>query len=249
MKNYILLSLNTNVDTTSWHYGKTMLELMRKTDERLIPQFISDNGDRVNIPYKDVTSCEKHWTATGQLRGVNGGWTDFPLQFAMKRKNAIKYTGTVDHTERIGPKSELMAGCVKFQFQPNKKIAWLDLLREYCDVFEPKFAMLHLFTEPELDRCVAISPEGSFRRGPVSRTLSRSGIPNLAWATYFGSEYIDDIDEKKLMAQGFSVEKIGNGYLVVITEDIFDIEKDFIKFSVTRNLAKKQFKNDMFLIN
>ncbi len=249
MKNYILLSLNTNVDTTIWHYGKSMLTLMGKIDERLIPQFISDNGDRVNIPYEDVTSCEKHWTATGQLRGINGGWTDFPLQFAMKRRSAIKYTGTVDHTRRVGPKSELMAGCVSFQFQPNKKMAWLDLFRQYCDVFAPKFAMLHLFTEPELQRTSFGSPETDFKIGPVSRVLLKEGIPNLAWATYFGGEYAEEVDEQKLTSQGFLVEKIGNGYLVVMTEDIFDIENDFIKFSVTRNLAKKQFKSDMFLIN
>lgn len=248
MKNYILLSLNTNVDTTQWHYGKSMLELMGNLDVRLEPQFISDNGDRVNIPYEKVAACEKHWTAKGQLQGQQGGWTDFPLQFAMKRKNAIKYTGTVDHTERVGPKYELMAGCVSFQFQPNKKMNWLELFCQYCDLFEPKFAMLHLFTEPELERCIAISPEGSFRRGPVSRTLSRSGIPNMAWATYFGGEYAEEVDELKLTSQGFLVKKIGEGYLVVMTENIFDIENDFIQFSETRDLAKKQFKDGMFSI-
>lgn len=248
MKNYILLSLNTNVDTSKWQYGQSMLTLMENTDERLTPQFISDNADRVNIAYENVAFCEKHWTAKGQLLGDNGGWTDFPLQFAIKRKSAVRYTGRVDHTERVGPRLELMAGSVKFQFQPNKKIAWLELLRQYCDLFEPKFAMLHLFTEPELKRCNAISPEGSFRRGPVSRTLAKSGIPNLAWATYFGSEYAEEVDEQKLTSQGFLVEKIGNGYLVVMTENIFDIENDFNKFSETRNLAKQQFKDGMFLI-
>lgn len=248
MKNYIRLSLNTNINTTQWHYGKSMLELMENLDTRLVPQFISDNGDRVNIPYENVESCEKNWTATGQLLGQQGGWTDFPLQFAMKRRSAIKYTGTVDHTERVGPRYELMAGCVSFQFQPNKKMDWLELFRQHCDLFVPKFAMLHLFTEPELQRTSFGSPETDFKIGPVSRVLLKEGIPNLAWATYFGGEYTEEVDEQKLTSHGFLVEKIGEGYLVVMTENIFDIENDFIQFSETRDLAKKQFKDGMFSI-
>gem|GEM_PF-1686663 len=68
MKNYILLSLNTNVDTTNWHYGKSMLELMGATDERLMPQFISHNGDRINNAFDNVDSCKDHWATIGQLR-------------------------------------------------------------------------------------------------------------------------------------------------------------------------------------
>ncbi len=197
-----------------------------------------------------------HVKITGQLlvnyvpmvQWFNGSMFEFPEQFAWKRKHAVKYTGTVDHTWRYGPKLELMAGRVNLQFQPNKKIVWLELFRQFCHLFEPKFAMLHFFTGPELLRCIAISPEGSFRRGPVSRTLLKEGIPNMAWANYFGKEYSEEFDEQKLTSQGFLVEKIGDGYLVVMTENIFDIEKDFVKFSEARNLAKKQFKDGIFLI-
>lgn len=45
-----------------------MLELMGATDERLMPQFISHNGDRINNAFDNVDSCKDHWATIGQLR-------------------------------------------------------------------------------------------------------------------------------------------------------------------------------------
>ncbi|WP_201766100.1 hypothetical protein, partial [Verminephrobacter aporrectodeae] len=104
---------------------------------------------------------------------------------------------------------------------------------------------MHLFTDIETRDDAfgtdehAIVAADHFLAGPPAAVLEDEGIPNLGWATFFGREYTKEIDAEKLRANGFAVEAIGDGHLVILTENIFDVADNFPLFSARRSELKK----------
>ena len=75
-----------------------------------------------------------------------------------------------------------------------------------------------------------------------------SSVPNLGWANFFGDEFAQLVDVARLQAQGCATERIGDGYLLTVTDSLFDVHDDFAKFSARRALLKQQFAGDFFQI-
>jgi hypothetical protein len=260
-KPYILINLNTSIDTTNWDIGQGLLNLLCDFDARLTPEFFSNKEEKINRQFISVDEAHDAWVAQATLKHKPHDYykeieTEFPLNFCWKRGKVKKYEGVVSHTQMIGQgtyivdvrkKPKLQFGRVKIQFSPARKdIEYFTLFKELCSLFKPEYAMLHLFTDPELGKTKFKSPENIFRLGPTSRNIQSGYLPNLAWANYFGSN-INRLNAERLEEAGALVDNLGESLLFRLTENIFDIENDFQSFSSVRDSAKSKFDKDLFI--
>lgn len=85
-----------------------------------------------------------------------------------------------------------------------------------------------------------------FRAGELNSLVS--GLTNLGWASFFGGEFSKEVDESMIAAAGFPVRKIGDGYLVQVTENISDVIDNFALFSQRRAELKSLFRDGLFMI-
>ncbi|MCW5258706.1 hypothetical protein D5038_20850 [Verminephrobacter aporrectodeae subsp. tuberculatae] len=243
-KSYIRISIVTDIDTTKWEFGRKVLETFCETDPRLVPDgFDYALGEKIKRPFYDIAACEKYWAAEAIIESGNER-TFTKWSCGWKRSKAVKYRYTMRHTlmNRLG---ELRPGWLRGDADANKKIDWSRLFHRLIEFANPQFAILHLFTNIETRDDAfgtdehAIVAADHFLAGPPAAVLEDEGIPNLGWATFFGRDYTKEIDAEKLRANGFAVEAIGDGHLVTLTENIFDVADNFPLFSARRSELKK----------
>ena len=103
--------------------------------------------------------------------------------------------------------------------------------------------MLHLFSDPELG---PHERRNSFQIGSFNAAL-KPDIPNIGWAMFYGNEFAEKIDAEGIFRAGFPIEKMSNGYLVRVTEDIKDIARDFEFFARQRTELRSLFPSGFFL--
>lgn len=240
-KSYILMSMNTPLDTTAWLFGKRFIEILCNQNISLVPQIIG-NEERCKDQFVDIESCEPIWSPVAEIRS-NGSVREFNEDFFWKRKNVIKSQGHIFHTAKVGSRGELMLGSITIKFQINRKFDWFNLIRELIAHVRPTYGMIHLFTEPELtpDRV-----HNDFQIGTASRRLA-IGVPELAYMNFFGDGLAGGVNQKQLELEGGIVEEIGSGYLVCVGKNLFDIEDDFEAFSTKRKNLKSVFPTGVFL--
>ncbi|WP_265259593.1 hypothetical protein, partial [Verminephrobacter aporrectodeae] len=228
-KSYIRISIVTDIDTTKWEFGKKVLETFCETDPRLVPSGF-DNNPKIKKPFHDIAACEKYWAMEAIIDATAFGdgliFTKWDCDW--KRSKAVKYNCTMNHT-LVSQLGKLHPGWLKGRADANRKIDWAGLFHRLIELANPQFAILHLFTDIETRDDAfgadhhAIVATDDFLMGPPAAILEDRGIPNLAWATFFGRDYTKEIDAEKLRANGFAVEAIGDGHLVTLTENIFDV--------------------------
>ncbi|WP_265654513.1 hypothetical protein [Verminephrobacter aporrectodeae] len=244
-KSYIRISIVTDIDTTKWDFGKKVLETFCETDPRLVPSGF-DNNPKIKKPFHDIAACEKYWAMEAIIDATEFGdgliFTKWDCDW--KRSKAVKYNCTMNHT-LVSQLGKLHPGWLHGDADANRKIDWAGLFHRFIELANPQFAILHLFTDIETRRRAfgeehhAIVAKDDFLMGPPAAILEDRGIPNLAWATFFGRDYTKEIDAEKLRANGFAVEAIGDGHLVTLTENIFDVADNFALFSARRVELKK----------
>ncbi|MCY1385108.1 hypothetical protein D9M69_734520 [compost metagenome] len=66
---------------------------------------------------------------------------------------------------------------------------------------------------------------------------------------FYGDEFAQEVNADQIAASGFPIEKVGNGYLVRVTNSIQDVADDFSFFSKRRAELKSLFREGLFLIN
>ena len=75
----------------------------------------------------------------------------------------------------------------------------------------------------------------------------RHWLPNLPWLAYFGKPYVELFGEKKLAtAPVYRVEKIGEGYLLQLTENISDMEADYESYRAKEQAVKAYLHPNAF---
>ena len=241
---HVQISVVPQRETTSWDFGRQFLHSLCSVDERLTPEVIS-NGEPHKHPFVSLEACQEFWSPVMLIRGDLGRF-EVHSDFLWERSKAVKCSGMVvpARTNKFG---KLHLGQILLRAHPDRTVDWLALFRVFCNLAQPKYGILHLLTEIELTEAELNSPVFLFKRGPPGWAVE-SSVPNLGWANYFGDEFAHVVDVARLRAQGCATERIGDGYLVTVTDSLFDVRDDFAKFSARRASLKGRFAGDFFQI-
>ncbi len=243
MKSYIQVAIRTKAETIDWGVGERLIDSLSLNGGLLLPEQVSHNADKFTEPFLGKTSCESVWASKASIR-TNGALSDFYQDFAWKRKKAIKSLGSVVHTSR-NARGQLVPGSISLNAASSDKADWYLLFKVWCEIFPPQLGMLHLFTGPELSPA---EKNGSFQIGSFNAAL-KPDVPNIGWGMFYGDEFAQEVNADQIAASGFPIEKVGNGYLVRVTNSIQDVTDDFSFFSKRRAELKSLFREGLFLIN
>ena len=243
MKSYIQLAIRTKSKTIGWGTGEKLIDSLSMSGGLLLPELVSHNADKFTEPFLGSTSCESVWASKASIR-ANGTLSDFYQDFAWKRKKAIKSSGSVVHTSR-NFRGQLVPGSISLNAAFSDKVDWYSLFQAWCEIFPPQLGMLHPFTGPELS---PTEKNGSFQIGSFNSAL-KPDIPNIGWGMFYGDEFAQEVNADLIAASGFPIDRIGDGYLVRVTNSIQDVVDDFPLFSKRRAELKSLFREGLFLIN
>ncbi len=242
MKRYIEISITTRKETIDWAVGEKFIDSLSMEDGLLIPESISHNADRFRNSFVGKAFCKEAWASKAVLHTGDGLPSDFFQDFAWKRKRSIASKGYVMHTlENV--RGEVVPGSICLTAVFSREVDWNRLFRTWCEIFPPQLGMLHVFSGPEL---VPSARRNSFQIGSFNAAL-KPDVPNVGWAMFYGDEFAQEVDVRRIVEAGFAIENIGNGYLVRVTDSINDVVDDFWQFSRQRAELKKLFRDGFFL--
>jgi hypothetical protein len=246
MKRYIQIAIRTRSNTTDWKVGERLIDSFGIGDGLLMPEYASYfNPDKIKDPFLGKAACEAIWAVKCAIHLPGpGGLRDFFADFAWRRKKMLKCTGYVVHTSK-NIYLNTVPGNLSFNSVYSEKIDWYSLFKIWCEIFPPQLGMLHIFTKPELE--FKVNEYDSFQIGSFNAAL-KPDIPNAAWAMVYGDEFAEKVDVDRIVSAGFPIEKLGNAYLVRVTENIQDVLNDFPRFSKRRAELKSLFPENFFLI-
>ncbi len=227
--------------TTDWSLGKQVLAAFEETGTQLIPEVLFHWDDKIG-PFISVEQVEPYWAQVAQMR-VNGVLSEFSIGLRWKRNKVAKYEAEISHT-RKDARGNTLDGRLSVYAPLHKKTDWRHLGARICEVMNADLAMLHCFTSFDNEPAQSNTPESYFR----SFTIVDAKIPNIGWGMFYGRRFVHEVDEAAISAAGFPVQRIGEGYLVQVTEDINDVVNDFDRFSKRRAELKSLFRDDLFLI-
>ena len=221
-KKYVLLSLVTRKELPKEPYGRKILSLFYDIYPLLAPQY-ANYYEPVNNQVNSAAEALEYW-----------GYDPF----LCRRKNTI--VGSWYISEDMNKIT-----WVNLEYNWSPKVDWFKFFKELISATSVYFGYVHVFTEREIEPAAVGSAIGSFTRGTPAIQLKK-GIPNLGWGNYFGQEYVKEIDVSLLKKHGFDVQKLGEGYVFHITENLSDVIDSYVSFDERRKLLKSLFRPDLF---
>ncbi|WP_236215187.1 hypothetical protein [Metapseudomonas otitidis] len=242
MKPYIQISVRSKIETVGWDVGSQLLESLYLNDGLLTPEFVSHNADKITEVFEGKEQAERLWAEKASI-GANGSLSDFFLDFSWKMKKSVKSSGRISHMFR-NIRNQIIPADIYLNSVFSEKIDWYQLFKVWCEIFSPQLGMLHYFTESEL---LPHQVNGSFQIGSFNAAL-KPNVPNIGWAMFYGNEFAEKVDVDRIASAGFPIGKMGDGYLVKVTENIREVRDDFPLFSRRRAELKKLFPEGFFLI-
>lgn len=192
-KGRVLLSLVSRYPIAQ-ETGKSILELFYNHYPTLVPQY-ADYKDPVNEPIPTVEEALKYW------------WDDMGFY---TRRSSIRGEWCV------GKDKEDITR-YKFKYTWHKTIDWFQLFKELIDRSNAYFGYVHVITEKENEPAAIGSAVDCFLNGTPGMYLKK-GIPQLGWGTYFGEEYVKELDIPLLEKHGFKGEPLASGYVFTVTD-------------------------------
>jgi len=221
-KKYVLLSLVTRKELPREPYGRRILSLFYDKYPLLAPQY-ANYYEPIDNPVNSADEALEYWGHD---------------PFLCRRKKSV--SGWWHVSEDVSKISRM-----KFEYDWSVKVDWFKLFRELVTISEAYFGYVHVFTEREIEPAAIGSSISGFLMGIAGFHLKK-GIPNLGWAHYFGEEYVKEIDVSLLKKHGFDVQKLGEGYVFHITENLSDVIDSYVSFDERRKLLKSLFRPDLF---
>jgi len=239
------MEIRTRAETSDWAYGKRFLQSLYQWGDLLVPERMSHNydnfSDREAEPFAEIGEAEKKW-AVDRSRSYDGIFVKNYEYFAWRRKKNLKCLGWIVH-KFVNAKGNLTPGCIDFTSDYSKKVDWLSLFREWCEIFPVQLGLLHYYREA---KPYFRGPDSDYEEPDIRLGAKiKPDVDNAGWAMYYGDEFTEKVDAAKISAAGFPVEKIGNGYLVRITENIEDVN-DIAAFTKRREEHRKLFPEGFF---
>ncbi|MHC2460663.1 hypothetical protein ACVMIX_007367 [Rhizobium leguminosarum] len=245
VKHHIIrMFVNTDAVTTDWSIGREVLSAFCETDERLMPEHLYQWETCIG-EFETVEQCKDSWAWIAEVR-ANGSKHEFPLGLGWRRKKAVRYQAEIKHSGN-NALGRWNGGDLSVYAAPHKTVDWLPVFRRACNALTPTFGLLHYFTPIE-DAGRPGTAEGYFSGGIIPRKGMPERIANIGWATFFGGEFAKDVKAEQIAEAGFAIEKVGDGYLARITDNINDVADNYPHFSKQRAELKKLFPDDFFLV-
>jgi hypothetical protein len=242
----ILISMDTNADTSAATYGRSFIEALCNEDQRLVPEKLAAGEERYKDPFLGIEDFLANWWAVEEEMRLDGQWVSDAVQGPMwKRQSVLASRGMVEHGS-LGRRSDKFPSMHWFECRWAKDVDFNHLFEAWVQLSHPEIGMLHVFTEPELhwqdyeaDSCFKT---GSFG-GPA-----KPGIPNMGWAMAYGAGYAAEVDAARIKAAGFAVDEHDGVTIVRVTDKLSDVVDDFERFSRRRAELKALFRPDLFWI-
>jgi hypothetical protein len=130
---------------------------------------------------------------------------------------------------------------------PSEQTELVQLLKTVARSFHCDFGYLHQFSEAEIE-AVAYEMRHSVELGVSTFDLARN-VPYLAWATVFGSPYIELIGRERLFSCPAAVveEVADNVVYVQLTPGLADTQADFETFRAVQATVKAHLGEDLFM--
>ncbi|WP_409524699.1 hypothetical protein [Nitrincola sp. MINF-07-Sa-05] len=269
MKNSLIVNIQTLNDIQSWEVGEQILRPVFSV-EKLKPQRVATFGEvtkKHGFDVEALSDCKAHWAKKAAMR-VNGVQRDILEDFNWKRAVVAKSQGSVTFPS-TNMKNIQLSGGLFFESQFRNEIDWSGIFTTWCSVLSPYAAILHpginldqsaqrkrdvrkySFEEEITRNAWSRFSTGifhcEFRAGDLNSLVS--GFTNLGWASFFGGNFVEEVDEAVISAAGFPIQRVGGGYMVQVTDDISDVINDFPTFSERRAKLKSLFRDGLFLIN
>lgn len=219
----ILISILTDEDTAQIEFGEKLLRHLF-SNRLLAPEFAS-NHEPINQPIANLTDAMAFWPGN---------------PFLCRRKQKIVSQISVYHSGIFG------SGAVIFDATYYEAFDWLTLFKELISISKGHYGYLHLITDHERDNS-DLSPElvNSFFLGTFAKSIN-DGITELAWANYFGPQWLEFVDLDALKNYRAQLDSDLGGSLLFVTNCINDVLSDFQKFKKIRRTLKNSFRSGFF---
>lgn len=227
-----IYTLNPTID---WKVGKRLLTFITEFDDRLIPQTLDNWG--IKHDFKSVEASKPYWAPEAVRKGTkdNYYYHEFNLSIGLKRRRVVNYETELKHTS-MNRKGRLTRGRMRFSAQYHKAIEWEKLFLGICDILGSNTALLHYFGQFE-------------KRWSLVGGVNFLNISHhfLVPAKYVQEQrkgfayYIEEDLIQKIRDHGFSIDKLNDGYLIKVTENLQDMIDDFESFAKRRNILRSLF--------
>lgn len=145
---------------------------------------------------------------------------------------------------------------ISLNFSKKPKIdELLSFFRLYCEELKADFAYIEQFSNQLVKRydkgSTFVSYTGKKRTGDGYLHLTtfeiRHWLPDLCWLTFFGKPYVQLFGREKIeTAPVYQIEKIGDGYLLQVSENIDDINVCYKSYREKIEEIKKHLNPDAF---
>lgn len=244
-KPYLLITINTRVDTIDSAFGKGLMEALCE-EPRLVPELVS-TSEICKDPFPGIDNfVERWWAQPAQMRLDGVLVSEFFWGPFWRRKSKLASRGMVDHMSRDKTRGLRPPGRIWFDCRWSGDVDFNRLFDAWVSLFRPEMAMMHMFTEPEF----SLPPSQSKMRFEVGGFGGPKipGIPNIGWAMAYGADNAQEVDVDRVKAAGFSVDTCGGATVVRVTDRLSDVVDDYPRFSQRRDELKSLFRPDLFRI-
>lgn len=198
-------------------------------EDEFAPELQTLNWKIRNWKIKKVKKQPRDFLGNGRFSAARMLVDDSPLH--MMESLAIKddMSGDVDFSE--------LYAYFKYRLQHNQA--------DYA--FIEYMTRQRLMDYLGIDCCTYNGEETEEPNMYVTTHELRHWLPNLPWLAYFGKPYIELFGEEKLAnAPVYRVEKIGEGYLLQLTENISDIANDYAAYRAKEQAVKAHLHPNAF---
>jgi hypothetical protein len=115
----------------------------------------------------------------------------------------------------------------------------VQFVQEFSTAFRVDFSLVHVLTQPEVE---------SKRLFGLSTFILKESLPNLYWATVFGTPYVKLFGRERLLSTPAAVVKALADDMIYIqlTEDVMDNRKQPERVEAARQAAKKHLDSNAF---
>lgn len=229
MRRFIKISFLSNEKLDKETYGRPLLSLFYNEFPKLVPEYASFT-DPVNNPIPTIDKALKYWENNFGIH-----------HFIGRRKHSVKGDWSIG-------KGKTKIAFIKFEYNWNNKIDWLDVFKKIQNCVKAYFGYLHFFTEPEkeLGYKKGVNLYCDFRNGATGWKIEKKGIPDLGWATYFGEKYTRDLPIEKIKSEGANITPQNNGHIITLSDNISSIIKEFPELDDRRDRVKSHFPEGFF---